>query len=89
MRYYFYELGYGLDAPAVPADEFQEFINNIAMFSDKSLIDYFPDGWKDYFGPEALAALFNIVPDYPTSPPPPPEEIPQNQAPPPQIGGLG
>ena len=89
MRYYFQELGYGGDVPIVPAYEFQEFINNIAMFSDKSLIDYFPDNWQDYFGPEALAALFNIIPDYPTGPPPSPEEIPQNQAPPPQIGGLG
>ena len=89
MRYYFQEMGYGIDAPAVPADEFQEFINNIAMFSDKSLIDYLPDSFQDYFGPEALAALFDIVPDYPTGPPPPPEETPQAQAPRPEIGGLG
>ena len=41
------------------------------------------------FNQSNMRALFNIVPDYPTSPPPPPEEIPQNQAPPPQIGGLG
>ena len=90
MVSYFQEMGYVVtDVPIVPAYEFQEFINNIAMFSDKSLIDYLSNSFKDYFGPEALAALFNIVPDYPTSPPPPPEEIPQNQAPPPQIGGLG
>ena len=89
MRYYFSEMGYVLDAPIVPAYEFQEFINNIAMFSDKSLIDYLPDSFQDYFGPEALAALFDIVPDYPTGPPPPPEETPQAQAPRPEIGGLG
>ena len=75
MRYYFLEMGYVLDAPIVPAYEFQEFINNIAMFSDKSLIDYLPDSLQDYFGPEDLAALFDIVPDYPTGPPPSPEEI--------------
>ncbi len=85
MAYYFNEMGYlSLDLPAVTADNFQDFISNIAMFSDKSLADYIPDSF-DIDGD----FLANIVRDYPTSPPPPPEEIPQNQAPPPQIGGLG
>ena len=73
-----------LPGDLVTAENFLEFANNILMFGDKSLEDYIPDGYNidDDF-------LATIVPDYPTSPPPPPEEIPQNQAPPPQIGGIG
>jgi hypothetical protein len=73
-----------LSGDLVTAENFLEFARNILMFSDKSLEDYIPDGFdiNDDF-------LATIVPDYPTGPPPPPEEIPQNQAPPPQIGGLG
>ena len=73
-----------LPGDLVTAENFLEFARNILMFSDKSLEDYIPDGFNidDDF-------LATIVPDYPTGPPPSPEEIPQNQAPPPQIGGIG
>ena len=87
ILYYFQDMGYNvneLPGDLVPAENFLEFASDILMFGNKSLEDYIPDGFEivDDF-------LATIVPDYPTGPPPSPEEIPQNQAPPPQIGGLG
>ena len=87
ILYYFYDMGYNVyDLPGdlVTTENFQEFASNVLMFGDKSLEDYIPDGFDIIDD-----LLANIVPDYPTGPPPPPEETPQNQAPPPQIGGLG
>ena len=88
IRGYFTDMGYNtLDIiNTITAENFQEFINNIAMFSDKPLEEYVRGAGLN---PDYVAQLLGIAPDYPTSPPPPPEEIPQNQAPPPQIGGLG
>lgn len=88
IRGYFTDMGYNtLDIiNTITAENFQEFINNIAMFSDKPLEEYVRGAGLN---PQYVAQLLGIVPDYPTGSPPPPEETPQNQAPPPQIGGLG
>jgi hypothetical protein len=80
IRAYFQEMGYNaLDTiNTITAENFQEFINNIAMFSDKPLEEYVRGLGLN---PEYVAQLLGIVPDYQTGPPSPTEVPAQAEAP--------